>query len=88
MMTVNAPLKNAFSARTSVTISMIPQHPAAAKVGHIGKDGESQIWSNDVAQAQFTREVPQRIMEYIPRPRMPIPLHSLCTECFPRTGAF
>jgi hypothetical protein len=46
---------------------MIPKNPAAAKVSHIGKDGERQIWSSDVAQAQFMRDVPQRSIERIPR---------------------
>jgi hypothetical protein len=46
---------------------MIPKDPAAAKVSHIGNDGERQIWSSDVAQAQFMRGVPQRSIERTPR---------------------
>jgi hypothetical protein len=55
---------------------MIPKNPAAAKVSHIGNDGERQIWSTDVAQAQFMRDVPQRSIERIPRTGMAMPSHS------------
>jgi hypothetical protein len=37
---------------------MRTKNPAAAKVSHIGNDAERQMPSSDVAQAQFTREVP------------------------------
>jgi hypothetical protein len=50
---------------------MIPKNPAAANVSHIGKAGERQSWSNDVAQAQFMRDVPQRSIKRTPRKPMP-----------------
>jgi hypothetical protein len=43
VITVNAPLATDFSARKSVTRTMIPKNPAAAKVSHTGKAGECQI---------------------------------------------
>jgi hypothetical protein len=42
---------------------MIPKNPAAANVSHIGNAGERQIWSSDVAQAQFMRDVLQRSID-------------------------
>src|SRR6202011_3099269 len=60
VITVSAPLATDFSARNSVTRTTIPKNPAAASVSHIGKVGECQSWSSDVAQAQFMRGVPQR----------------------------
>ena len=41
--TVSAPLATDFSARNSVTRTMIPKNPAAASVSHIGNVGERQI---------------------------------------------
>ena len=43
VMTVSAPLATDFSARNSVTRTMIPKNPAAASVSHIGKVGERQM---------------------------------------------
>src|ERR1700722_9958650 len=56
VITVSAPLATDFSARNSVTSTMIPKNPAAASVSHIGNAGERQIWSSEDAQAQFMRE--------------------------------
>jgi hypothetical protein len=47
--------------------AMAPMDPAAAKISHIGKLGERQSWSSDVAQAQFMRDAPQRSIERIQR---------------------
>src|SRR3954449_8902347 len=60
VITVSTPLGTDFSARTSVIRAMAPMDPAAAKISHIGKLGERQSWSSDVAQAQFMPGVPQR----------------------------
>ena len=59
VITVSAPLATDFSARNSVMSTMTPKNPAAANVSHIGKVGERQSWSSDVAQAQFMRGVPK-----------------------------
>ena len=53
VITVSAPLATDFSARNSVTNTMIPKNPAAANVSHVGKAGVRQTWSSDVAQVQF-----------------------------------
>ena len=63
VITVKAPLATDFSARSSVISTMIPKNPAAANVSHIGNAGERQIWSSDVAQAQFMRDVLQRSID-------------------------
>src|SRR6478672_2043293 len=59
VITVSVPLAADFSARSSVMRTVIPKNPAAVNVSHIGKAGERQSWSSDVAQAQFMRDVPQ-----------------------------
>jgi len=88
VMTVNAPLATDFSARTSVMRTMIPKNPAAAKVSHIGKVGERQSWSSDVAQAQFMRDVPQRRVARIPRKPMPALFAHGFSENGSANGAF
>src|SRR6478735_8576041 len=60
VITVSAPLAIDLSARSSVISRINPKNPAAASVIHIGKAGERQIWSSEVAQAQFMRDVPSR----------------------------
>jgi hypothetical protein len=50
----------------------MPKNAAAANVSHIGKVGDRQSWSSDVAQAQFMRDVPQRSIARIRRKQMPI----------------
>jgi hypothetical protein len=55
-MIVSAPLATDFSARISEIKAISPKKPAAAIGSHIGKDGERQMWSNDVAQ--FMRDIP------------------------------
>jgi hypothetical protein len=57
-MIVSAPLATDFSARISEIRAISPKKPAAAIGSNIGKDGERQMWSNDVAQAQFMRDIP------------------------------
>ena len=57
-MTVSAPFAIDFSARISVIRTISPKNPAAAIVSHIGKDGERQMCSSDVAHAQFMRDIP------------------------------
>ena len=58
VMTVSAPFATDFSARSSVIRTIRLKNPAAAIVSHIGKDAERQMWSSDVAQAQFMRDIP------------------------------
>nr|GAJ35860.1 hypothetical protein BDOA9_0150700 [Bradyrhizobium sp. DOA9] len=60
VMTVSAPLATDLSARSSATSRINPKNPAAASVIHVGKAGERQIWSSEVAHAQFMRDVPSR----------------------------
>src|SRR5260370_25268302 len=88
VITVSAPLGTDFSARNSVIRTMIPKNPAAANVSHIGKAGERQSWSSDVAQAQFMRDVPQRSIKSIPRNRMPDLPHLAFRRMVLRTGRF
>src|SRR5689334_4438379 len=58
VMTASAALATDWSLRSSMNKTMMPKNAAADSVSHIGKDGERQIWSSDVAQAQFMREIP------------------------------
>src|SRR6266436_2587205 len=58
VMTVSAPFAIDLSARSSVIRAISPKNPPAAIVSHIGKDGERQMWSSDVAHAQFMRDIP------------------------------
>ena len=67
MITVTVPFARDLSGRNSIVMRMIPNNPAAANVSHIGKTGERQNWSSDVAQAQFMRDAPQRSIERIQR---------------------
>src|SRR4030088_1918613 len=69
--TVSGPFASDFSARSSVVRTKIPKNPAAANVSHIGKAGERQSWSSDVAQAQFMRDVPQCSITRIQRRECP-----------------
>jgi len=71
VITVNAPLATVFSARNNVISMITPKKPAAASVNHIGKVGERQIGSSDVAHAQFMRDVPSRSKERIERKQAP-----------------
>ncbi len=52
VMTASMPLATDFSARTTMTSTMIPKNPAVASVSHIGKVGACQICSSDEAQFQ------------------------------------
>jgi hypothetical protein len=57
-MTANAPFATDFSARNSVIRTITAKNPAAAIVSQVGEDGQRQMWSNDVAHAQFMRDIP------------------------------
>src|SRR5580698_1955090 len=82
VMIVNAPLAIDLSARSSVASAINPKNPAAANVSHIGNDGERQMKSSDVAQAQFMRGVPQRMQHKVHSAKMNAdsPAHP-CAEC-------
>src|SRR5882724_7332817 len=58
VITVSAPFATDFSARNSVIRTISPKKPPATIVSHIGKAGERQMWSSDVAHAQFMRDIP------------------------------
>src|SRR6478609_1828700 len=60
VMTVSAPLATDLSARTSVIRRIRPRRPAATRIIHIGKACGREIWSNEVAHAQFMRDAPSR----------------------------
>src|ERR1700716_4323057 len=58
--TVTATAMPTTSSVTTVSVprTIIPKTPAVANVSHIGKAGERQSWSSDVAQAQFMPRCP------------------------------
>jgi len=58
VMIISAPFATDFSARISVIRTISPKNPAAAIANNIGKDDVRQMWSSDVAHAQFMREIP------------------------------